>query len=344
MPILQTPNEFLEDFVSEINKAEKNVCLQTMNFETGKVMSVLEEALVNAVKRGVRVEINFDWVSQRFVHDRLPLLPAISPGKRKYVKNLWEKDRRMVERLKAAGIKMNKTNTPFFPLNFIPFMGRNHIKMYVVDGKIGWIGGLNLFDIAFENVDFMVKITDGKIIDVLLSQFKRINKNRAAADYTVSFDKNYSLTIDNGAKVKSLIYNQTLNAVKKAEKSIVFMSQFIPDSSILRSLINASKKGTMVKIITSPQNNVIFKRYPERLSYLYFKNSIKNNPNIRLIHLGRTVHAKLILIDGEKALFGSHNFTYSGVIFGTEEIMMTTMDPELIAQIKKFVEISLSAS
>ena len=85
------------------------------------------------------------------------------------------------------------------------------------------------------------------------------------------------MTIDNGSKAKSLIYNQTLGAVKTAEKSIMFMSPFIPDSSILRSLINASKKGIMVEIITSPGSNPFFKRYPERLSYLYFKYSIKNN-------------------------------------------------------------------
>lgn len=340
MPVLQRPNEFLEDFVSEIKIAEKSVLLQSMNFETGRVMSILEEALISAAGRGVEIEINFDWVSQRFVHNSLPLLPAISSGKRKYIKNLWEKDREMVGRFKKAGIKMNKTNIPQIPLNLIPFIGRNHIKMYIVDGRIGWIGGLNLFDNAFENVDFMVKITNKKIINVLMDQFKKINENRMEADYSIKFDKNYTLTVDNGRKARSLIYSQTLSAVRKAEESIVFMSQFIPDYSILRALIKASKKGIRIEIITSPGNNRIFKHYPERLSYLYFKKSIKNNPNIRLIHLNKTVHAKLILIDNKVALFGSHNFTYSGVIFGTEEIMMTTYDPDLITQIKDFVKTS----
>lgn len=341
MQILQTPNEFLEDFVSEINNAKQSVQIQSMNFETGRVMSILTKALLDAAGRGVRIEINFDWVSRRYVHDTLPMLPVINLKKRKYIKNLHIENNSLINTLTKANVKMNQTNTPLFPFTVVPFMGRNHIKMYIVDEKIGWIGGLNLFDIAFENIDFMVKIFDEKIVDALAEQFEKINKNRDKSDYTFDLGNDYSMTVDAGKKFKSLIYDNALNSIKKSGESVVFMSQFVPDGKILNALISVAKRGVRVEIITSPKDNKLFTRYPERLLYLYFKRSIKKYVNIQLHHLPTTVHAKLILIDDKKALFGSHNFTYSGVALGTEEIMMQTTDLNLIAQIKDFIDTNL---
>lgn len=342
MQILQTPDEFLKDFVSEINNAKHSIQIQSMNFEVGRVMSVLTKALLDAAKRGVKIEINFDWVSERYIHDTLPMLPVINFKKRKYNNNLHKQNNELINLLINAGIKMNQTNNPLFSSTLIPFAGRNHIKMYIVDEKIGWIGGLNLFDIAFENIDFMVKISDQKIVSVLIDQFKKINKNKGEIDYSIDLGNDYSITVDVGKKFKSLIYKKALSEIKKSEKSVIFMSQLMPDGKILSALINAAKRGVRVEIITSPKDNKLFTRFPEKLLYINFLRSIKKYANIQLYHLLTTVHVKLILIDDKKALFGSHNFTYLGVILGTEEIMMQTIDPSLITQIKEFIGKNLS--
>ena len=52
------------------------------------------------------------------------------------------------------------------------------------------------------------------------------------------------------------------------------------------------------------------------------------------------LHAKFIIFtmkDGSKvAITGSHNFAYTGVLFGTREIALETNDPSIISQLESF--------
>ena len=54
------------------------------------------------------------------------------------------------------------------------------------------------------------------------------------------------------------------------------------------------------------------------------------------------LHAKFIIFtmpDGKKvAISGSHNFAYTGVLFGTREIALETKDPAIIEQLESFVK------
>ena len=116
------------------------------------------------------------------------------------------------------------------------------------------------------------------------------------------------------------------------------MSQFVPDNKLLQQLIEASKRNVSVTVIASSENDSIFTNYPSKLAYLYFKFVIKKYPNIKLINLKKHVHVKLLLTDNKSALLGSHNLTFSGVLFGTEEIMLKTLDAELLGQLNKFLQ------
>jgi len=338
MQLLQKPEEFLNDFVTEIRKADKSIWIQTMSIEPGKVMSSIEKELMEAIKRGVDVRINYDWVTEKFVHGDLPLLPVLNSKKRSYNKSVRDKTSQMLDRLIIARVKISKTNQPNLFLSHVPFINRNHIKMYIVDDKKAWIGGINLFDVAFENIDLMVKTDNQKIITVLLEQFKKINENREQNDYSVNCDKDYSLYIDVGKHGKSIIYDTACSMVKDSKKNIIFMSQFTPDNKLLHELIEASKRNVAITVITSGEDDIVLGHYPAKLSYLYFRSILKKYPNIKLINLKKHVHIKLLLVDDRQALFGSHNLTFSGVLFGTEEIMFKISDPELLGQLDKFIQ------
>ena len=344
MQLLQKPEEFLSDFVSEIKKSNKSVLIQTMSIESGRVMSLIEEELIKAVKRGVEAHINYDWVTKKFVHGDLPLLPVLNSKKRDYDKNVHNQISQMLKRLIVAGVKISKTNQPNLLLSLLPFVNRNHIKMYIVDGKKAWIGGINLFDVGFESIDLMVKLDDKKVIGALLNQFEKINKNRENKNYSVNCGNDYSLFVDVGKHGKSIIYDEALSMIGSSKKNIIFMSQFVPDNKLLRELIKVSKKNVAVTVITSSEDDVVLGHYPAKLSYLYFKHSIKKYPNIKLINLQKHTHVKLLLVDDELAIFGSHNLTFSGVLFGTEEIMLKIFNSDLLQQLNRYVHYQIEAS
>lgn len=343
MQLLQKPKEFLSDFVAEIKKSNRSILIQTMSIESGEIMALIEEELIEAVNRGVAVRINYDWVTEKFVQGDLPLLPVLNSKKRSYDKRVHDQTSQMLERLLTAGVKVSKTNQPNSFLSLLPFINRNHIKMYVVDEKIAWIGGINLFDVAFQSIDLMVKTDNPRVVETLLRQFEKINKYNGKENYSVNCGNDYSLFIDVGKHGKSIIYDEACGIVKSSKKNIIFISQFTPDNKLLYELIEASKRNVAITIITSSEDDIVLGHYPAKLSYLYFKFIVKKYPNIKLINLSKHVHAKLLLADDSQALFGSHNLTFFGVLFGTEEIMLKILNPELLKQLDEYIKFQVKS-
>lgn len=333
-PLLQTPLEFLEDFIENIDKAKESVCIQSMNFEAGKVLIQLSEALIKASLRGVIISIHRDWVADVYVHGDIPILPIRNPQKKAYADRVHAQNRALADKLTEAGVRITVINTPSFPFSLFPIKGRNHIKMYIVDKKTAWVGGVNLLDQGFHNVDIMVKYTDSEIIVPLYEQFEK--KEKGGKDYEISCTKDTTMIIDGGIQGQSLIYRNALQMVRNTNRTIIFMSQFLPDAFLLHEMLKKAKSGCTVTIITSPTSATAFSTYPQKISYIYFLLKLKLNPKINLIHLKEKVHAKLLLVDGQEAMFGSHNMTLVGVILGTAEIMMRTKQLDLITQLTQF--------
>lgn len=332
-PTLFTPNDFLDDFLAEASKAKQSIYLQSMNFEAGEVLDRIEAVLIPALERGIRVNITIDWVSRIFVHGHLPLLPMARPFRRSHWERHVKASEQLRARLVAKGATFVTTNTPTFLNRQFPMMRRNHIKLYMVDERIVWMGGVNLFDEAFKKIDLMVRFEDDQTVRALHQQFFMVNQLRSSADYSKKLRDDYTLYVDTGKIEQSIIYRQALRQIDDAKKSIVFMSQFVPDGPLLNKLIEATKRGVQVEVLSSPRQNVLFTKYPTKLTYKFFRFKIKKHPLITFTHLPQDVHAKLLLVDDSIALFGSHNYTYSGVLFGTEEIMMETTDEKLLKQI-----------
>jgi len=335
-PRIFLPNDFLDDFLKEAEKAKHSIYLQSMNFEAGEVLSRVEKVLLDALNRGVRVNINHDWISQVFVHGNLSLIPSTSSDAKSKERDLHEKTKAIEANLRAQGATIIVTNPANTFNRFLPMVRRNHIKMYVVDEEIVWMGGVNLFDEAFEKIDIMIRFEEKKIVRGLVKQFFMVNQLRSPIDYKLKLTPSESLFVDTGKIGSSIIYEEAMEKIDSATKHIIFMSQFVPDGPLLRKLIKATQRGVKVDVVTSSEKNVLFTSFPTRITYLYFQYLLPKYPKLSLTHRTKDVHAKIISVDGKFAMVGSHNYTYSGVLFGTEEIMMETTDQNLVKDIEQF--------
>jgi phosphatidylserine/phosphatidylglycerophosphate/cardiolipin synthase-like enzyme len=335
-PKIFTPYDFLDDFLKEAEKAKHSIYLQSMNFEAGEVLSRIEKMLLQALARGVRVNINHDWVSQIFVQGDLPLLPSGSREKKSKGKELHLRSQKIEENLRSHGATIITTNNSGSLNRFVPMVRRNHIKLYIIDENIAWMGGVNLFDEAFEKKDIMIRFEEKKIVDGLVKQFFMVNQLRSPVDYKLHLTPTEDLYVDTGKLGVSIIYKEAMRKIDSAENHIIFMSQFVPDGPLLQKLLKATKRGVKVDVITSRKKSTLFTSYPTRFTYLYFQYVLPKYPLLTLTHHVKNVHAKIITIDSECAMVGSHNYTYSGVVFGTEEIMMETADKNLVKEIENF--------
>jgi len=335
-PTLQTPAVFLSDFIKQARKATKRIWLQSMNFESGEMLSQLEPALIAQAEAGVEVIFHIDWVAKRFIHGHLPLLPVIDPTKRAYQAEVAAKNLAARDRMIKSGVKFVEVNVAS-PISYIfPTFRRNHIKLYVIDDHLSWIGGINLLDRAFTCHDFMVRYDDPAINQIAAEQFLRINRSRLPQNQALPLSSTDTLLVDAGKIGNSIIYGQALELIKTAQTKITFISQFVPEGRILRALLDATKDGVEVEIITSHLEAVKRWSTAHQVAYQLFQRRLRQYPIVTFRHAQERVHAKLLLVDGHRALFGSHNMVDTGVLMGTEEIAVRTDSMELVHQLVKF--------
>ncbi len=337
MVSVQNPQQFLKDFTQQAEKAERRIYLQSMLFEYGKVLSELEPILIKKAKEGLEVQIHIDWVSQRYSEGNPNIILPLYGEKRRRMLHVHHQSKLLRDRLTDAGVIITFTNPPGLITKVLSIFGRNHKKLYIVDDDV-WVGGINLFDMAFDNIDVMVKFTESEFLEILSKEFYKINENKHQENYCVSFNKDSELLVDAGLVGKSLIYDEAIMLIQQATKSITFVSQFVPEVKLLNALIEASDRDVDITVITSPMLHEYFVEFPYKITYQLFLAKTKNKNNIKIFYQDRQVHAKLFIADHQTAIFGSHNFVSTGGILGTEELAIKTTDQHLVQQLEEFIK------
>ena len=120
--LLENGDEAYPAMLSAIDGAKVSVALATYIFNRGHVADQFIGALERALRRGVAVRVLIDGVGARYSH------PPI------------------VRTLREHGITVARFLPPSMPWRHPYFNLRNHRKLMVVDGMIGFCGGLNIQD------------------------------------------------------------------------------------------------------------------------------------------------------------------------------------------------------
>lgn len=332
MPEVQSPPQFATSFLAEAKKAKNRIYLQSLLFEAGDFLNQCEPIFIEKARTGVPVEVTLDSISTQYVGDNVNFV--IEKVDAQKAKRVHQETRALIARWTAAGIKITFTNRPKLITKLIPIYRRNHIKIYVVD-DITWLGGVNACDESLTFIDFMVRFTDPILVRGVTKQFYLVDTKKPKQDYSIASPPQEVL-VDAGLLGRSRIFDTATQMITEAKERVVFASQFIPDGKLFSEILRASQKGVHITVITSPKE--IFMHFPYSIPYKTFLAKTRDNPNIKLFHQKKKVHAKLLIVDNTTALFGSHNLVFLGVILGTEEIAVKTKDKQLIKDLAKFVD------
>ena len=112
--------EFVSTLLYNIGQAQDHIHLDTYIIEDDPLGNLVADALIDKARQGVEVRLLYDDVG------------------------CWRGKDRFFNRMKAAGIQVYA----FMPVRFPAFTGkvnyRNHRKLCVIDGKVGFIGGMNI--------------------------------------------------------------------------------------------------------------------------------------------------------------------------------------------------------
>ena len=218
----------------------------------------------------------------------------------------------------------NFTFHEFMPVRFSNLASsnyRDHRKIIVIDGKIGFIGGIN-FNNKYWNRkkgqiywrDTHLKI-EGPSVNSL--QFRFLTSWNFVSKEIIPFEKPYFFNTDifeNGAFVSIVTSGplsprpygmDTMVSLIYKAKDIVRIANpyFIPSDELIGAMINAAHSGVRVQLLIpgSSDSHIV-----QRATRSYLKNLVVNDVEVYLYQKG-FVHSKTLTIDDDASFVGSLN-------------------------------------
>jgi phosphatidylserine/phosphatidylglycerophosphate/cardiolipin synthase-like enzyme len=341
-----SPEEFLEDWEFEASEARSRVIGQSMNFEPDLSGEIVTRILAVSTPKHVEKEVLFDWYSKLEDDQVSSTLSFLNPLVADKVRMSRKRKEEMWQEMRATGTEIRFTNPPKNLIEKIwPVTGRNHMKAAAVDERVFYVGGFNFGNLEKELADFMVKFTDREVVRELLKQWERVNSRTVVDDYEVKINEEFELLVDGGNRGKSKILDRAALEIEKSKSFILgITSSLYPDGKLARELDAATRRGVRSEVICGI--NKIRHKWPisashlfwlaEKFSKLSFKLHKYQIPILSNKQVG--VHAKLLVVDGKVAIFGTHNLSDKGVRAGTKEWVVVSRNKDLIADLMKFYE------
>ncbi len=282
--------------LAAIATAQHSIALSTYIFDYDFIGQQFVTALERAQQRGVQVRVLIDGVGQRY--------------SRPYTPN------QLRQRLLPVGVFLESP----FPIRN-PYLNlRNHRKILVIDGRIGFTGGLNIRAncvLAAQPMrpvsDLHFKIT-GPVVRGLLTAF--------AVDWHFTTGERltgklwYPLLIPNGNSIArciadgpdeqcDLIRRMILGALAHAKHRVrIITPYFLPDQSIISSLNVTALRGVDIQILLPAQNNLRFVHWAAQAQA---EQLLIGGCRI-FLSAPPFDHTKLMLMDTTWCFFGSANW------------------------------------
>lgn len=290
--------EKFDSLIEDISKAEHHIHMIYYIIHNDKIGKRVLRALEERAAAGVEVLVIYDALGSR----------SLRP---KFFKTL-----------KKLGGKAE----PFFgsklPIINLRFNYRNHRKIVVIDGKIGYTGGFNVGDEYLGEYkkfgywrDTHLKI-QGNAVLALQTRFL-MDWNAAVSNHKLEYEENYFPLIDKkghaNIQVVSSGPDSDLEQIKKGYIKMISMAKesvfiqtpyFVPDDSVLESIQIAVMSGIDVKIMipNKPDHPFIYR------ATMYYAEAMVNAGAEVYIYDNGFLHAKTVVVDGDICSIGTANF------------------------------------
>lgn len=327
--------DILQDFIDEINRAQKTLHLEFYIWALGGDADRVGEALITAAKRGVACRVLLD-----------------SLGSKEWFKSNWPK------RFRNAGIQV----TEALPIQIGRFQFRRadlrlHRKIFVIDNQIVWTGSMNMVDPRTfkqdsgvgEWVDAMVRI-EGPVA----SQFELTFSFDWSVDNPKINHFNDVMPVPNPAEGKALaqefssgpvyrddiLYQVLLSAIMDAREELTITTPYFgPDDGLIQALMAAAGRGVKVTLIVPKLNDSTLVAWSSKS---FYADLMSAGVNIAEFH-GGLLHTKSLLIDKRIAIFGSVNFDQRSLRLNFE-ISLIVYNQEFCEKLETLIESYLAQS
>lgn len=298
-------NGFFDSLLDELKNAKSYINIQFYIFKDDEIGNKIIDILIDKVKEGVEVRLLYDAVGSRLFTDKSIL------------------------KLKSSGVKVGAFFPSFLKIINFNLNYRNHRKIVVIDGNIGFIGGNNIGDeylgkdSKFGNWrDTHLKLTGDCVRDLNIrftldwryTTKEDLDLNKYFNETCHTSDSNYRPKKDIGIQIVSSGPDITdldeikygyIKMIQKSKKYVYIQSPyFILDQTLTDTLKIACLSGVDVRIMIPSKPDHPFVYWA---SCSYAGELLKFGAKLYTYDENSFLHAKTIVIDDSICSIGTAN-------------------------------------
>lgn len=312
-----------DSLIKDLEEAKKFIHLEYYIFESDVLTKKIKKILMEKAKAGVEVRIISDTMGSFFLAKKFRF------------------------DLRKAGVKVKEYDNFLYLSKFHTINYRNHRKIAIIDGKIGYTGGMNM---SKEYVDGGKKFSswrdthmriEGEAVKILQAVFsmswfltteEKLFKSKYYPKIT-SKTGNVPLQITTSGpdsqweSIEQLFFS-LINAAKK--EVLIQMPYFIPTSSVSTAIKTSALSGVDVKLMIS---GTPYGKLPHYATYTYLRDLMEAGVKVYLYNKG-FLHSKIIVIDGKILSVGSANLDIRSLKLNYE-LNALIYEDNLSGQLKK---------
>jgi cardiolipin synthase len=295
--IQQDAAQFYPSLVKDLRAAQHSIHLQYFIWGADPFTEALKDILTAKAKAGVEVRLLYDPIGS---HGHLS---------RRYIKDM-----------QAAGVRMAPTS-PLYLLHTVGY--RNHRKITVIDGTIGYTGGMNIGQEQIDGGEGFTSWRDTQLRIVgesaallqavfMVDWYNAVKENLFSVAYfpTNIMEPNQDdvpvQILPSGPDSEWAAIRQLYSfMIVSAQQHVYIQSPFfIPDAVMAEALKSAALSGVDVKVMLSarPSGN----KLPDWAGNTFMADIVASGARVFLYQKGY-LHAKTISIDSEICSIGSAN-------------------------------------
>ncbi len=297
--LLENGEAYFPRVFEAMRQARTEILLETFIVFEDKVGNEMQQVLIDAAKRGVRVTASLDGFG----------CGELSTGFLAALSKAGVHIQIFDPAPKRLGIRTN-------------WFRRLHRKIVVVDGTIAFIGGINfsadhLGDFGPEaKQDYSVEVQGSAVADIhhfALLQcgrparakywWQRRRQRRSELAFNDHDGQVRLVYRDNGDHRTDIeeVYRLVLRSAKR--RVVIANAYFFPGYRLLREIRNAARRGVDVRLILQGQPDMLVAKLAARMTYDYL---LKSGVQIHE-YCERPLHGKVALVDEDWSTVGSSN-------------------------------------
>jgi cardiolipin synthase len=316
--VLRNGDEVFPAMLEAIRAARSTVDLLAFQLGTGDIVSEFADALCERARAGARVRVLVDAIGSRWLA------------------------RDQVAAMRDAGVDVEY----FRPVNNLRFWehdNRTHRKVLVVDGEVGFAGGVNTSKEWTGNAedpdhwrDTHLRI-QGPAVDGLVAAFSTdwADANRPICELDAEFPPEQEKVGDSVVQVLrgsdgggwSDVANVLAALLTLATRRVrITSAYFAPDETFVNLLVDAGQRGVDVEVLLPGTN--ADQRFVQLAAEAQFEKLL--DAGVRVWSYQPTmIHAKIVLVDDLVACVGSANFDRRSMKLN-HEVEVVVLDPDVV--------------